>query len=87
LRALYAERRRFIGADSAALTLICDGRTAIAFGNPANLSGMGCGPNCFRIVRGQMSQLRVGKIEYRMTSPTNCTAAPDMPTTSPRTVG
>ena len=74
-------------ADSAADARICDGRTAISFGNPANFDGTDWGPKILAIKSGQIVRLTIGAMLCLKISPTRGTAGADKATTSGRNVG
>jgi hypothetical protein len=76
-----------MSADSAAEARICEGRSAISFGNCSNLAGADFGPNIFAIMSGHISLLTMGESVWPRISPTTGTAGADKATTSGRTVG
>src|SRR3954447_22523864 len=76
-----------ISADSAAEAQICDGRSAISFGNSLNLAGADLGPKIIAVIAGHIILLITGETVWPMTSPTTGIAGADMATTSGRIVG
>ena len=76
-----------MSANSAAEARICEGRSAISFGNRSNLAGADLGPKIFAIMSGHISLLIMGDTVWPMISPTTGTAGADRATTSGRTVG
>jgi len=76
-----------ISAVSAALARICDGRTAISLGKPANFAGTERGPNILCNMAGHINLLMIGEMVKLTMSPSPGMAGADSAKTSVRTVG